>query len=414
MKKHTLITGFLRLTLAFVFIFSGFVKAADPWGTSIKLGEYFQAFSLGGLSGLSDALSVLLSTAETTLGLCLLFRIRERAVTLCVTVVLAFFTLLTFILALWNPVSDCGCFGDAVKLTNWQTFYKNIVLLAFALLLGRLLPSEPRRHDRHRTMVESSMIFFFILFSAGVGIYSLRHLPVIDFLPFRTGVNIPSQMAGSAGDVTTTVVYRDRQTGTEREFALSDTTWYDTLRWEYVDTRIVEQPTDREPTILDFAVFDADGDHTSRLLASSREVFLVTLTSTEDELSPRCRERLAGAVRYALRGGYHVVCATTSPLPEDGRIDLGGERIPLYNIDGTTLKTLIRARAGLVLLREGTILGKWNCRDIPHFEPDYAGRTAAEVVAERGAQSETQWLLGVLAASMTLIYIAYTAYRRQK
>lgn len=293
MKKHTFLTGLLRWIVAGVFIFSGFVKAVDPWGTAIKFGEYFNAFGMGWLSGAEYAFSILLSASEMLLGLCLLFRIREKSVTTLLTILLGFFTLLTFVLALWNPVADCGCFGDFVKLTNWQTFFKNVILLLFTVVLWRTAWKQPfRQHNRYASTVEWSMIFFFGLLSSGIGLYSLRHLPPIDFLPFRIGVNIPSQMEGYGNDTQTTLIYKDRTTGQQREFDLADTTWYDTLRWEYVDTRIVENNRKRRSEIQDFSVFNADENYAPTLLASTREVFLIALNPIDRPLSSICSRQI--------------------------------------------------------------------------------------------------------------------------
>ena len=163
-----------RIALALVFIFSGFVKAVDPWGTAIKLGEYFHAFGMDALSGGRYAFSILLSSAEMLLGFCLLFRfgfVRRRLPGLMLIVV-GFFTLLTLVLALWNPVSDCGCFGDAVKLTNWQTFYKNLILLLLAVVVwfGSYRkkecwdwnPDVPEHDSGH--LIEWSLGLLFLLF----------------------------------------------------------------------------------------------------------------------------------------------------------------------------------------------------------------------------------------------------------
>ena len=270
-----------RIALALVFIFSGFVKAVDPWGTAIKLGEYFHAFGMDALSGGRYAFSILLSSAEMLLGFCLLFRfgfVRRRLPGLMLIVV-GFFTLLTLVLALWNPVSDCGCFGDAVKLTNWQTFYKNLILLLLAIVVwfGSYRkkecwdwnPDVPEHDSGH--LIEWSLGLLFLLFSLGVGLYSLRHLPLIDFLPFKAGVNLAVQGNKSGTDLVTTLIYKDKTTGQNHEFLLSDTTWYDSTRWEFVDTRFVEraEPSggETDPALAEFSIFNAQGDRTAELLA---------------------------------------------------------------------------------------------------------------------------------------------------
>lgn len=413
MKKRDLLLGFLRWMVAVVFLFSGFVKGVDPWGTAIKLREYFAAFGVEWLAGSAYFFSVVLSAVEMILGLCLLFRIRERVVTLWVVIVLGVFTLLTFVLALWNPVADCGCFGDFIQLSNWETFFKNLFLISFAGILLREVRRE-KRVGEVSPMVEWSMVFCFSLFALGVGIYSMRHLPLIDFLPFRVGVNIPAAMEDSGGDRQTLLIYKDRTTNEQHEFALEDTTWYDTVRWEYVDTRVRESGTQQQKraTILDFSVFDADGDHGAGLLSSAQEVFLITRTRLDQPLEPPCRQRLEDVVRYATQHRCRVVCVTSSPLPESGVYSLGDVQIPVYNMDGTTLKMLIRAHNGLVLLKEGTILGKWNCRDIPRFGTEYRDRTPLEAVIELQDRSYRNGLLGILVISLSLIYVAYTSHKR--
>ena len=178
--------------------------------------------------------------------------------------------------------------------------------------------------------------------------------------------------------------------------------------------RYPERMPSRRPAISDFSVFDSDGDHATALLTSPREVFLIVMTRTEEGLRDGCRERMEEVVRYAARHGYPAVCVTTSPLPEGGLIALGERGVPVYNIDPTTPKTMIRARTGLVLLKEGIVLGKWNCRDIPRFDSLYGDRTVLEAVVERSAESGRAWLLGTLLVALALAYVVFTAHRRKR
>lgn len=378
-----------RLILAAVFLFSGFVKGADPWGTAIKLGEYFSAFGLGSAGDVTFVLSVLLSAVEMTLGLGLLFAVGLRPVGFCTFWFMTGFTLLTLWIALTDPVADCGCFGDAVKLTNWQTFWKNVVLwpmsaavwlwarkgqegsgggyadpaAVYARSLGGIHAGrgDDRRGTRRRDVV---LLVLFFLLSCGVGGYALLHLPVIDFLPFRVGVNIPQAMrVPEGGDTETTLVYRDRFDGSEHEFTLNDTVWYDTVRWEYVDTRIVTGEAG-VPAVREFAVFDARQDVTSDVLDDPGRVWLLCVTDPA-RVKGRCLLGLEQAAARARKEGARVLCVTPAPLEGPSVIRLGAERVPCYNIDGTTLKTLLRARAGLVVLEGGTIVEKRNCRDLP-------------------------------------------------
>ena len=371
-----------RCLLAAVFLFSGFVKGVDPWGTAIKFGEYFAAWGIDWLDGAAIVLAIALAAFEMTMGFALLLGLRLRFVSLAVMLFMIGFTGLTLWIALKNPVADCGCFGDAVKLSNWQTFYKNLILLPMSVCVCRVaythrnklrsydsIASEvpvfsDRREDKRKKSREWLIVSVFALMSVGMGVYALRHLPIIDFLPFRVGVNIPETINESAQGVsTTTLIYRDLLSGEEQEFALSDTTWYDTTRWEYVDTRIVASHDDGDAAIRDFRIFRDEQDRTEELLASSETVWLLCITSP-GTVGQKCAERMGQLVAKVRAHGEEVLVVTPVAFEEQNLI-LAGESVPVYNIDGTTLKTLIRAKNGVVALRNGVIVGKWNCRDIP-------------------------------------------------
>ncbi len=418
MKRYSTLRGVIRLLLALVFIFSGFVKGVDPWGTAIKLGEYFQAFGLTFLSEGSYIFSILLSTAEMMLGFCLLFRLGGRWTSRLILWVMIFFTALTLLLAIWNPVSDCGCFGDAVKLTNWQTFYKNLVLLLFAVVTVRAdrpsqdawcAPAQPENNQ----ILSFALGFCFLLFSLGVGLYSLRHLPIIDFLPYKVGVKLSAEAPAAMAPREAILIYRDRTNGQLQEFSLQDTTWQDSTRWEFVDTRFVEAPlaveTPQTETV-DFSVFDDQGDVAAGWLASKDPWFLITLS----DLSPvegKCQQRYADLLAYAHAQSIPVYAATAVALPEDKVWRVGQEQVPLFNIDGTMLKTLIRAHRGLVLFQDGTLLAKWNCRDIPHFSEQYAGRGVLSLLAEAPVKARQSWLLGVIGGILVVLYVIWWRYR---
>lgn len=402
----------LRLLLALVFIFSGFVKLVDPWGTAIKLGEYFQVFGFGWLGGTTYFFSIFQSGLEMLLGLALLFRLRERLAGLLVMLFMAFFTVLTFVIALWNPVSDCGCFGDAIKLTNWQTFYKNLILLPCAIAVWRyaVKHSDPRPVPAVR---EWWMLGACAFLSFGIGIYSLRYLPIIDFLPFRQGVHVPSAMkGGDAGTSEAVLIYRDRMTSQNREFTLQDTVWYDTMRWEFVDTRFVEKSKAMTPAILEFSVFDKEQNLTASLLSAEREYFVITVTDPA-LLSGVCSGRLAKVAEYAQANDYPVIAVTSALLAPDDRLKLsGGVSVPLYNIDALTLKTMIRTRAGLVVFKEGVILGKWTCHNLPRFEPG-TNPVALSLLTERTAARRERGVVAILMVSLALAGAAWFGYRRR-
>lgn len=415
MKLKRLLLEVTRVLLSLLFIVSGFVKVVDPWGTAIKIGDYLQAFGMEFLSGGTYFFSVLLSAGEMFLGFALLFHLGKRLFPRLVLAAMLFYTPLTLVLAIWNPVSDCGCFGDALKLTNWETFWKNVVLLSMALLVWWSAEREehPAKKKEFR-MVECSMGMLFALFSIGLGVYSLRHLPIIDFLPFQVGVHIPTEMAGGAkGKVETILIYKDKQDGTEHQFSLTDTIWYDTLRWEFVDTRFVEEEPTQNPTINEFSIFGADGDIASALLASKDPFFLVTMTQL-NSWENRCSERMESLVQYASAHSVPVIGVTAASLPEGGMFEVVDRHIPIYNMDGTTLKSLIRAHAGVVLIQDGTILAKWNCADLPHFDGKEKERGVLSWVVHQAEATRLGWLLGVMASLFVLIYASYFIHLKKR
>lgn len=361
-----------RILLGLTFIFSGFVKAVDPWGTAIKIGEYLVAFKMEWLYGWRFGLSIWLNGAEMMMGLMLLFNVRLRLISIFASASMLFFTVLTFVLAVWNPVEDCGCFGDAIKFTNWQTFIKNLILLPMSLAVmwgARKKPIMPTLQD----------VGFMCLFGAiafGVGVYSFRHLPLIDFLPYKVGTNLVEAMNTPGGrDVETKVIYRNLQTGEAREFDLDDTTWYDESQWEYVDTKTVAINTSVHPSVRDFAILDAERLVTDEVLGESGVVYLVCASNLKD-VRPRCAAKLESAVAQANARGYKVMCVTADLIAEYPELVMGNERVPTYNMDATTLKTMLRAKVGVVVIRGGVIIDKLNCRDmLENGElPDYAER----------------------------------------
>ena len=219
-RTDKILTLVSRLILALTFVFSGFVKSVDPWGTALKVDEYLSIYGMEELSRWSMGFSIWLCGAELMMGLMLLFKVRIRLVSIFALLSMIFFTVLTFLSATWIPVEDCGCFGDAVKLSPWQTFAKNAVLLPMSFIVWRHY--RPDRIFAFRRMEVVLTVLFFCI-AMGVGLYSYRHLPMIDFLPYKVGVNIAEAMQEE--DVQsqipeTVLVYRNIVTGRTREFSL--------------------------------------------------------------------------------------------------------------------------------------------------------------------------------------------------
>ena len=359
-RARSLITGVCRLVLAVVFIVSGFTKVIDPWGTSIKINEYLTIYGFDYLIPASMVFSIWLCGAEMMMGCMLLCKVRIRLVSIFALVSMLFFTILTFLSATFIPVEDCGCFGEAIKLSPWETFFKNLALLPMAAVVWAYYRNDKILAFRRS---EVALTVFFFLLTMGLGFYCYCHLPLIDFLPYKIGVNIREEMhassaAGPEGELQTVLVYRNRMTGEEREFALDDTEWQDDTVWEWVDTKILGEVPEMNPMIEEFALRNGAEDVTDRVLAIPGRLYLICVTRF-DCIGRRCEDRLERLVERALQEGAHVVCITPEPLQGNAIHSFGKSTpVPCYNIDGSTLKTMLRAHTGIVVLDDGVIADK--------------------------------------------------------
>jgi uncharacterized membrane protein YphA (DoxX/SURF4 family) len=363
--KYLLIIA--RIILGAVFLFSGFVKAVDPLGSAYKFSDYFAAFGLGFLEFTTLPLAVLLSSFELVLGSALIAGYRRSTVYRALFWFMLFFTILTLVLAIFNPVSDCGCFGDALVLTNWQTFLKNIFLMAFVLPLFLHRDTE---YSAGRAATEWLVISFLFCGAALFSLWNYRHIPLLDFRPYDTGTVIAREMETPEGapvdQYETTLTYRDRSTGREIGFTMENYP-RDTALWEFVssESRLVNKGF--EPPIHDFAIMDGSGeDQVERILADPG----FTLLMISHDLSGADREALSIAEEWArleaVAGdfSFYAVTASTSDRVEEITSE-AGLSYPFFAADEIMLKTMIRSNPGFMLIANGTIIGKWGYRDFP-------------------------------------------------
>jgi uncharacterized membrane protein YphA (DoxX/SURF4 family) len=367
MKTENIISFISRLILGIVFIFSGFVKGVDPLGSTYKFTDYFNAFNIGFLEPFALVLAIILAAAEFSIGVSLLFRFRYRIGVWAVLVFMSFFTIITFILALTNPVSDCGCFGDAIIMTNWQTFFKNLILLPFVLHIFWFRAS---RKDVFTPPFSWLALMVFTLVFLGIEFHAYRHLPMLDFRPYSVGTNIPEKMSmpeGAPQDEIKTFLYYEKE-GTVEEFTEDNFPWEDTT-WTYVDSKHILVKKGYEPPIHDFTIVDeTDTDITSALLSDEGYSFLLVAAHLEDADT----EALNYASRLAAwcgQAGHSFYCTTASGEQEIEEIrQTLDPAFGFHTTDEITLKTIVRSNPGLLLIKEGSILAKWAYRDFPDIE----------------------------------------------
>ena len=351
--------------LATLFIFSGFVKAVDPLGSFYKIQDYLAAFGI--ISWFPTYLpllfAIILSSAEFCVGVFLFFGVRRKIASTLALLLMSVMTPLTLYLALANPVSDCGCFGDAWVLTNWQTFGKNIVLLIAAIAVFR----ERKLMFRFVTLkIEWMVSLYTLLFVFALSFYCLEYLPVLDFRPYKIGADIKAGMEIPEGAKPS--VFESRfvleKDGRQQEFTLDN---YPDSTWTFVETRTVLKEKGYEPPIHDFSMISlgTGEDITDSVLTDKGYTFLLVAHRIE-EADDSNIDLINEIYDYSVEHGYGFYALTSSP---DEEIEMWRERTgaeyPICQMDDITLKTIIRSNPGLLLIKDGTILNKWSDNQLP-------------------------------------------------
>lgn len=366
-RLKSILVNICRLLLAITFIFSGFVKAIDPLGSQYKIGDYLTALGMAGKipEWVQLILSISLSGAEFTLGILLLLAIRRRLVSKLAFVLMLGMTLITLWLTISNPIQDCGCFGDAIHLTNSQTFIKNLVLLVASIVVMRLPLYQVRFISKTNQWIAT---YFTMIFIVIVSLLSLYHLPLFDFRPYYIGQNILKGMQIPKGAKQTKykTTFICTKNGVQKEFNENNYPYNDST-WVFVDTKQEVIEKGYEPPIHDFSITDekTGEDLTEKILNKDRYTFLLVSPMLE-VAQDRNFGDIEGIYEYAKENGYafYGLTASTDKGIKHWR-DITGAEYPFYVTDGTTLKTMIRSNPGLLLLYKGTIINKWNHNDIP-------------------------------------------------
>ena len=362
-----IIAGICRTLLGVVFIFSGVVKAIDPLGTVYKIEDYLKAF--GGffidLLPLAEVAAAALILLEVVLGVCMVLNIRTRWTAWISLLFYSVMTPLTLYIALTNPVSDCGCFGDAIVLTNWQTFWKNMVLITLAIVLVLLRKSV---YPLWRGYIELIMV----IAAAGITFafmeYTYLHLPVKDFRPYKIGNHLPTLMEypedAEQDQYEITLVYE--QNGMEQAFTLENYPKGDST-WTYVrtDSKLIKKGY--EPPIHDLEIINAEGeDITWDILESEEPVTLVVMydLAKADKKQMDKVERILGdeAKGERLEAGYILTGSGTDEIISFS-LEYPSLSECICTCDPVTLKTIVRANPGVVVLQNGVVIDKYNVRN---------------------------------------------------
>lgn len=359
MKLRPILDQSVRVVVGVVFIFSGLMKLDDPIGTAIKMEEYFSVFAkdFGSFFKIfvpgALEISFLLIILEIILGVAVLLFYRMRWTSIALLCLIVFFTFLTFYSAAFDKVTDCGCFGDAIKLTPWESFIKDCVLLILILHLfwyrRQFKPAFSERAGLTIVAIATALCTY-------LGIHAIRHLPFIDFRPYKIGNNIPEQMKPEEQPKIEYVFEKDGEKVHSEKF-LPETEGY-----KYVESHVLN-PDKVVPKITDYAVSDTEGkDYTDSTFTGTRLLIIiydVSLADTGDLDDLR-------ALTQALDGKVSMMVLTASSEADfeafRHRYQLA---VPYYFADATVLKTIIRSNPGLTLWKNGNVLAKWHHNDIP-------------------------------------------------
>jgi len=361
MNKRNIV-NIIRSITGLVFMFSGFVKGVDPLGFTYRLEDYFIVYHLTWLTPLALTLTITLCTLEFVLGVMLLLKLRMRITSVLVLLMMVFFTLLTFYDALTNQVPDCGCFGDALKLTNWQTFYKNVILIVFA---GYIFINRRNQENSLPPKRQWSYTFLASVAFVYLSVYCYMHLPIIDFTEWNRGNKL---FAENPLPQKFYLTYKNKKSGELKEYVSPDYPYTDSVwmaQWEFVSQR-VEDPNvyyGRNLQITD----SAGTDFTAQFIRNPGYVFFMTSV----DMKSVAKSRLAGMNGFAEQvvksGGAFILLVGNTPEEAMNIAKQEGIIFPVYFADDIVLKTMVRSNPGLMLIHNGVVVNKWHYRDFPDF-----------------------------------------------
>lgn len=350
-----IIKEFARYAVGALFIFSGVIKVNDPVGTQIKLTEYFEVFAADiapffeWFVPAALFLSVFLSVLEVVLGIALIIGYRMKATAWVLIGMILFFTFLTFYSAYFNKVTDCGCFGDAIKLTPWQSFKKDVILL---VLIGIIFWKKDSYQPFFSAGFREMKVITSTIIWTGLAIYAIWHLPFIDFRAYKVGNHLPTLMQNSAPLKYTYLLEKD---GKEYEFEKYPTE----PGYEYISSKLMNPEAIAK--ITDLNVWQDDTDYTDELMTGNK---LIIIVHDIEKVSLKKIDRIRNLTLD--NPNYKTWILTSSSYDAFEAFRHKNQlAAPFFFADATVLKTMVRSNPGILLLKDGTVMAKWHYNDTP-------------------------------------------------
>lgn len=374
MKK--LLFQFSKWFVGVLFIFSGLIKANDPIGFGYKLQEYFEVFHISFLNGWATGIAVLLCVLEIVFGALLLLGIFRNFVVKGLLATIIFFTFLTFVSAAFKVVTSCGCFGDAIPLTPWQSFSKDIVLLL--LIVYIYINRELIKPITEKLAVQSGL--FAAVFAASLlfGTFTYNYLPIIDFLPYKVGSNIPENMKVPEGAPVDEylIMYDLKNKKTGETQTMSDKDYMGKEVWKDENWEVIGSPSRElvkkgyDVKIKDLMITDASGtDYTKEIVENPYYSLVIVAYNLNETNENAIAEANALALNAAEQFNIRTVLLTSNSAQD---ADQFSKRLKLFMevfyADAVPLKSMVRANPGVLLLKNGTIVNKWHYHSLPSFD----------------------------------------------
>lgn len=368
--------NFARIFVGILFIFSGLIKANDPLGFGYKLQEYFEVFHMPFLSGIATGIAIFLCVLEIVLGILLLLGLWSKKVITGLLAIIIFFTFLTFVSAAFKVVTSCGCFGDAIPLTPWQSFGKDIILLILIVYLfiyrDRVLPLIKK--ERSQVVI----LVLVLVASVGFSLVTYGRGPFVDFLPYKVGANLPELMKTPEGAVPDEflIMYHLENQATGEKKDMSDKDYLKTEIWKDTAWVITGDPVKKlikkgfEPKIKDLSISDASGtDYTKELIENPYYNLIIVaydLGATNEKAMAKLNK-----MAFEAEKDFNIrTVLLTSNSAQDA--NAFSKRMKLFTeifyADAVPLKSMVRANPGVLLLKDGVVINKWHYNTMPSFE----------------------------------------------
>ncbi|HTA84123.1 MAG TPA: BT_3928 family protein [Bacteroidia bacterium] len=358
-----------RYLLGIVFIYSGFVKADDPLGFSYKLTEYFEAFGpwWKWAISFSFALACIIPIIEMMLGVLILIGARKKLTLWLLFLLDLFFTFLTYYTAHYNKVLECGCFGDAIAMTPWVTFWKDVIILA---IIGILALGHKHITSSFSSMLENGIIIIALAASIFFSWYCYNYLPVIDFRPYKVGTDIKRDMKGGVPDVLKYYyTLKNKKSGETKEFDKFPENYQND--WDYLSSRTEVIKKGVEAKIHDFNIVNLDGFNCTDSLLSdpNYSLFIISSSIADANQSAETEGKLNSLANDFIKNHMRVSCLTASGEDDINKFkEKNHAQYLFYNTDDTQLRTMIRSNPGIMMIKDGIVIAMWHYHSIPDYK----------------------------------------------